>query len=139
VINFYIEVSAAFPKFEYHLLTKFYLNVSKSAFSFLHQLSMWHFPYLMLRPCCGATTAERRHLLHGAHAEALAGQHTRSSGMQRANDGTDRRTPDRYIDPAPCTMRAVPITVTDLWSKFVFRPRGGRRHLAFRKRHKLQA
>ena len=41
-------------------------------------------------------------------------QQTRRSGVRRPNAGTDRQTdgltPDRCIDPAPHTMRAVPIT-----------------------------
>ena len=34
-------------------------------------------------------------------------QQTRYNSMQRPSDGTDRRTPDCYIDPVPNTMRAV--------------------------------
>ena len=42
-----------------------------------------------------------------------AQQQTHSSAVQQANDGTeaqtDRRTPDRYIEPAAYSMQAVPV------------------------------
>jgi len=51
-------------------------------------------------------------------ASTGAQQQTRRTPLLRSNDGTNRRTdgetdgrtPDRYIDPAPHTVRAVPIT-----------------------------
>ena len=38
---------------------------------------------------------------------AFARQQTRRMPLQRSIDGTDGRTPNRYIDPAPRTMRPV--------------------------------
>jgi len=58
--------------------------------------------------------AERLRLLHGTRsAPAVSDRHllqTRRPSLLLSIDGTDRRTPDRYIDHAGHTMRAVSIT-----------------------------
>jgi len=75
----------------------------KSVFSFLRMLTMWHCPphktAAECRPCSNRSISPTRRvpgLLLWAHA------------------GTDRQTPYHYIDPAPKTMQAVPIS---LWDK----------------------
>jgi len=60
--------------------------------------------------CCGAVAAGHRYLLPSRGAQ----ERTRRTPLLRSIDGTDGRTdgrtPDRYVAPAPHTMRAVPIT-----------------------------
>ena len=60
------------------------------------------------RSCCWALAVQQ-----STHIFCLPcpNQQTRYNSMQRPSDGTDRRTPDCYIDPAPNTMRAVSTTV----------------------------
>ena len=84
----------------------------KSMFSFLRQLTPWHYPH---------STAARRAAVLQCPAAAVIDRDllpdeptsaNLSSGVRWAN-GTDRRqtnrrTPDSCIDPAPNTMRVVP-------------------------------
>ena len=90
--------------------------INKPVFSFLRQLKTWHCLHLLLsavlrRRCCWAPT-----VLQSIDVSCPPGaqQQTTSSGVLRANNGTDGqtdgRTPDRYIDPAAHTMRAASIT-----------------------------
>jgi len=74
-----------------------------SVFSYLRTLTTWHRP-----PPHAAAAAIGRYLLYQPGPQ----QQTSRTLLQRANgtDGrTDRRTPYRFIDPIPHTMRAVPI------------------------------
>ena len=75
-----------------------------SGFSYLRTLTTWHRP-----PPHAAAAAIGRYLLYQPGPQ----QQTSRTLLQRANgtDGrTDRRTPYRFIDPVPHTMRVVPIS-----------------------------
>ena len=57
-------------------------------------------------PCCQAAAGERRAAIDRYLLLAVP---TAGNQQQRSASGTDdRRTPYRYIDPAPHTMQAVP-------------------------------
>jgi len=62
-------------------------------------------------PGCGAAAAGRPALSIDIFCPYSAQQQTRHTPLSRSTDGTDgltdRRTPDRFIDPVPHTMRAV--------------------------------
>ena len=77
-------------------------NVSKTSlrFSYLRTLTTWHCPHSpAARRCCS-----NRSPLRQAHSSKPA------SGTNGQIDGeTDGRTPYRFTDPAPHTMRAVPM------------------------------
>jgi len=87
--------------------------IQESVFSFIRQLSVWHCPRLLLSAgaCCTA------HLLQARRAEIdrcllSAGLSAANLQQRRAASGrtvgqTDRRTPNRYVDPPSNTMRAV--------------------------------
>jgi len=73
-------------------------------------LSTWHCLYLLLnavlRPlCCWLPTAADRYLL----PERLSAANLLHAGAA-VNDGRERRMPDRYIDPAPHTIRTASTT-----------------------------
>ena len=77
-------------------------------FSFTRQLAAWHCPHLPLLLSAAAQQPTDISCPPGAHA---AQQQTRIGGvliMGRTDGRTDRRTLDRYSDPAPRAMRAVP-------------------------------
>ena len=75
--------------------------------SFIRQLSMWHCSHLLLNavlPRRWAPAVVDRYLLP-ARRSAANPLHAAAA----SNDGTDRQTVDRFVDPAPHTMRAVSI------------------------------
>ena len=69
-------------------------------------------------PCCGAAAVERRLLMYGAppcsnrSVSPARRALSRKPAAAAANDAKDghRRTIDRYTDPVPHTMLAVPKT-----------------------------
>jgi len=77
-------------------------NVSKTSlrFSYLRTLTTWHCPHSpAARHCCSNRSPLRQ--AHGSKpASATNGQ---------IDGETDGRTPYRFTDPAPHTMRAVPM------------------------------
>jgi len=86
----------------------------KSVFSFLRQLTTWHYPHLLLRAvlrrgCCRRRPAGRavidRYLLAAGPTAANSQQRVCGGQMGQTNGRTDGRTPDSCIDPAPHTMR----------------------------------
>jgi len=66
-------------------------------------------PVLLPRRCCWAPSVGQQVI--DISCSPGAQQQTRSTSLQRSIDKTDGLTPDRYIDPVPRTMRAVPITL----------------------------
>jgi len=56
-------------------------------------------------PCCGTITAGRPPLSIDISCPQSAQQQTRRPPLLLSIDGTDRRTPDRYLDPAPHTIQ----------------------------------
>ena len=93
-------------------------NRNKSMFSLVPRLLTWHYPHSLLsavlgRRCC----LTRMQLVRGANAhrcrsispalEALSSKPTGHRCCTRSMGQTDRLTLDRFIDPAPHTMRAV--------------------------------
>jgi len=56
-----------------------------------------------------AFTAERWRLIPPAVGRSAANSPHTAVAVGRRERQTDRRTPHRYIDPAPCTMLAVPV------------------------------
>ena len=75
----------------------------------LHMLTKWHYPH---SPTISAAINQYGTSAGWATAANLQQEHV-AAGWDRQMDGhwtdrqTDRRTPDRYIDPALQTMRAV--------------------------------
>ena len=95
-------------------------NNDKSVFSLVRRLSTWHCPHLLLsavlrRRCCWA----RLQLVHGAAVDLYLLPARRSAVNPPAivaavdrwetDRRTDRRTLDRYIDPATHTVRAASV------------------------------
>ena len=82
-------------------------QTNNSVFSFLHRLSTWRCPHLLLSAgaWCTAPAAVYRYLLPSAQ------QQTRRTSLLLSIDGTDRRTLDTYIDLSPHAMRTASITV----------------------------
>jgi len=94
--------------------------LNKSLFSFLRQLSTRHCSHLLpsvaaaVRRAAAPRPAAWLPLSIDVSRRHGAQQQTRHIGVRRVNDGTDRQTdrqtPDRFIDPAAHTMRAVSIS-----------------------------
>ena len=98
-----------------------------SVFSLVPRLSTRHCPHLLLstvlrqRRCCWASAAVDRYLLPAgrpaanlSHAAATVDRNRPWHSIRDRIDGTDgrtdgRRTPDRYIDSAPHTIRTVSV------------------------------
>ena len=87
-------------------------NPNKSVFGFLRRLSTWHCSRLLLSSvlllrCCWALVMQQS---IDISCSPVAQQQTGNSRVRAGEwcDGrTDGGTPDRYIDPASHTMRAV--------------------------------
>jgi len=68
------------------------------------------------------TSAHKVTLLAYAAARRAHSSKPHRSGVRRPNNGTDRetdrRTPDSFIDPAPCTMQAVSINACQVYTSY---------------------
>ena len=89
-------------------------SCNKSVFSYLRTLTTRHCAHLLTaRRCCG------NRLISVTGSKPAARSY--SGRMGQVDRRTDRRTngwtPYRFIDPAPHTMRAVPITVVQTCTK----------------------
>jgi len=83
------------------------------------RISTWHCPHLLLdavlrRRCCWAPApaALDRYVLPTVRSAANPPHST--AAVKRWDRQTDGQTPYRYIDPAPHTMREVPINIVNI-------------------------
>ena len=76
---------------------------NKSVFSFLRRLTMWHYPH---------SPAARRAAVGGAAIDIICwpGPQQQTCWNRHTDRWADGRTPDRCIDPARHSTRAVPIS-----------------------------
>ena len=69
----------------------------KSVFSFLHQLTTWHFPHLLLRVVCGEAAAAERCMSSNRSISPVHRAHN-SNPQQRSATGEWEKQTDRQTD-----------------------------------------